>query len=131
MVSERYVDILRVMYSSDLVDVVDKCLKQPNLRPKADELLVDIQKIKKEVEKNYGGPFMLDIVRMNLVKKVEKKEKEMEKQNVREFFLVAIMLKCLLPKIMQMRYKVELKAMKMTLKVSCIIIVMVFNCHEG
>ena len=60
----------------DLVLLVKQCLKNiPDQRPSTDELLATLQRMKVEVEGEYGGPMRLDIVRVRLAKEVKLKDR--------------------------------------------------------
>ena len=64
-----------------LIQLVKQCLHNvPNQRPSTDELLATLQRMKVEVEGEYGGsPIKLDMVRVRLAKEVKSNE-----QRIRE-----------------------------------------------
>ena len=63
-----------------LVQLVKQCLHNvPRQRPNTDELLTRLQRMKVEVEGEYGGsPIRLDMVRVRLAKEVKMKERRIE-----------------------------------------------------
>ena len=64
------------MLYPDLVQLVKQCLQNiPDQRPSTDELLAPLQRMKVEVEREYGGPVKLDMVRVRLAKEVKLKER--------------------------------------------------------
>ena len=72
---EQYIELLEahigVLYPN-LVLLVRQCLQDiPDQRPSTDELLSTLQRMKVEVEGEYGGPFKLDMVRVRLAKEVK------------------------------------------------------------
>ena len=76
----KYIEGLKDLYSPDFVNLVERCLR--GKRPNAAKLQVELQEIKCQVEKNYGGPVTLDMMRLNLMKKKNTKIEELERQNV-------------------------------------------------
>ena len=53
-----------------------QCLHNvPRQRPSTDELLATLQRMKVEVEGEYGGPVKLDMVRVRLAKEVKLKDR--------------------------------------------------------
>ena len=63
------------MLYPDLVQLVKQCLQNiPDQRPSTDELLATLQRMKVEVEGEYGGPVKLDMVRVRLAKEVKLKD---------------------------------------------------------
>ena len=77
----RYIALLEapapigVLYP-DLVQLVKQCLQNiPDQRPSTDELLATLQRMKVEVEGEYGGPMRLDMVRVRLAKEVKMKDR--------------------------------------------------------
>ena len=77
----RYIALLEapasigVLYP-DLVQLVKQCLQNiPDQRPSTDELLATLQRMKVEVEGEYGGPMRLDMVRVRLAKEVKLKDR--------------------------------------------------------
>ena len=83
---EHYIDLLesslRIFSSShpDLIHLVKQCLhNDPQQRPNTDELLTRLQRMKVEVEGEYGGsPIRLDMVRVKLSKEVKIKDRRIE-----------------------------------------------------
>ena len=63
-----------------LIQLVKQCLcNAPHERPTTDELLARLQRMKVEVEGEYGGsPIRLDMVRIRLAKEVKMKERRAE-----------------------------------------------------
>ena len=61
-----------------LCQLVKQCLRNaPHERPTTDELLGRLQRMKVEVEGDYGGgPIKLDIVRVRLAKAVKVKDRQ-------------------------------------------------------
>ena len=60
--------LIGVLYPN-LVLLVKQCLQDiPDQRPSTDELLATLQRMKVEVEGEYGGPVKLDMVRVRLAK---------------------------------------------------------------
>ena len=78
----RYIALLEapapigVLYP-DLIQLVKQCLENiPDQRPSTDELLATLQKMKVEVEGEFGGsPIRLDMVKVRLAKEVKLKDK--------------------------------------------------------
>ena len=55
-----------------LVELVKECLSNtPDRRPTTDDLLARLQRMREEVEGEYGGPVKLDMVRVRLAKEVK------------------------------------------------------------
>ena len=84
-----YIDLLESEVSSRhpaLVQLVKQCLhNDPRQRPSTDELLATLQRMKVEVEGEYGGsPIRLDMVRVRLAKEV----KELKQQQVYYVILI-------------------------------------------
>ena len=84
----RYIALLEapapigVLYP-DLVQLVKQCLQNiPDQRPSTDELLATLQRMKVEVEGEYGGPMRLDMVRVRLAKEVKLKDRRIEQLQV-------------------------------------------------
>ena len=80
---EEYVNLLESrllgLNLSDLVHLVKQCLhNDPLERPNADELLCTLQRMKVEVEGDYGSPFRLDMERAKLAKEVKAKSRRIE-----------------------------------------------------
>ena len=70
-----------------LIQLVKQCLHNvPDQRPSTDELLATLQRVKVEVEGEYGGsPIRLDMVRVRLAKEVklnEQRIRELTQQQV-------------------------------------------------
>ena len=79
---EQYIELLEahigVLYPN-LVLLVRQCLQDiPDQRPSTDEVLATLQRMKVEVEGEYGGPFKLDMVRVRLAKEVKSKDTQIE-----------------------------------------------------
>ena len=67
-------------YHPALVELVKQCLlNAPQQRPSTDELLARLQRMREEVEGEYGGPVKLDMVRVRLAKEVKIKDRKIEK----------------------------------------------------
>ena len=64
----------------DLVQLIEQCLtNDPQQRPNTDELLTRLQRMKEEVEGEYGGsPIRLDMARVRLAKEVKIKDRRIE-----------------------------------------------------
>ena len=78
-----YVELLEAcigLLHPALVQLVKQCLHNvPRQRPNTDELLTRLQRMKVEVEGEYGGsPIRLDMVRVRLAKEVRMKERRIE-----------------------------------------------------
>ena len=59
-------------YHPALVELVKECLNNaPDQRPTTDNLLARLQRMREEVEGEYGGPVKLDMVRVRLAKEVK------------------------------------------------------------
>ena len=76
----RYVELLESLINPlhpAIVQLVKQCLHNvPRQRPSTDELLATLQRMKVEVEGEFGGsPIRLDIVRVRLAKEVKLKER--------------------------------------------------------
>ena len=76
----RYVELLESFINPlhpALVQLVKQCLHNvPRQRPSTDELLATLQRMKVEVEGEYGGsPIKLDMVRVRLSKEVKLKDR--------------------------------------------------------
>ena len=66
-------------YHPALVELVKKCLhNSPDQRPTTDDLLARLQRMKEEVEGEYGGSVKLDMVRVRLAKEVKIKDRRIE-----------------------------------------------------
>ena len=85
---KKYIDLLElgVLCSNhpSLIQLVKQCLHNvPNERPNTDELLIMLQRMKVEVEGEYGGsPIRLDMLRVKLAKEVKMKERELTRLRV-------------------------------------------------
>ena len=104
-----YIDLLESQISSNhpaLVQLVKQCLhNDPRQRPSTDELLATLQRMKVEVEGEYGGSSIrLDMVRVRLAKEV----KELKQQQVCVILVIDCHSHCT---IIQERYEVEAEAM--------------------
>ena len=76
---EQYIDQLESFCSkhSNLIQLVKQCLNNvPNERLNTDQLLTTLQRMKVEVEGEYGGPIRLDMVRVRLAKEVKVKDRK-------------------------------------------------------
>ena len=63
----------------NLVLLMKLCLQDiPDQRPSTDELLTTLQRMKVEVEGEYGGPVKLDMVRVRLAKEVKSKDTQIK-----------------------------------------------------
>ena len=72
----RYVELLESLIIPALVQLVKQCLHNvPRQRPSTDELMATLQRMKVEVEGEYGGPVKLDMVRVRLAKEVKLKDR--------------------------------------------------------
>ena len=76
-----YIDLLESQISSNhpaLVQLVKQCLhNDPRQRPSTDELLATLQRMKVEVEGQYGIQIRLDMEKLRLAKEVkELKERQ-------------------------------------------------------
>ncbi len=59
--------------------MVKQCLQNdPHERPSTENLLTRLQRMRMEVEGEYGGPVKLDMVRVRLTKEVREKARRME-----------------------------------------------------
>ena len=80
---ESYIEMLerKIADHPALIQLVKQCLHNvPDQRPSTDELLATLQRMKVEVEGEYGGsPIRLDMVRVRLSKEVKSNE-----QRIRE-----------------------------------------------
>ena len=63
-----------------LVQLVKQCLHNvPQQRPSTDELLTTLQRMRVEVEGEYGGsPIKLDMVRVRQAKEIRMKDRRLE-----------------------------------------------------
>ena len=75
----RYVELLESLINPlhpAIVQLVKQCLHNVSRqRPSTDELLATLQRMKVEVEGEYGGPVKLDMVRVRLAKEVKLKDR--------------------------------------------------------
>ena len=62
-------------HHGDLVELIKQCLhNSPGERPSTEEVLARLQRMKAQVEGEYGGPVVrLDMVRVRLAKEVKLK----------------------------------------------------------
>ena len=79
----RYIEVLEGavgLLHPTLCQLVKQCLHNaPHERPTTDELLARLQRMKVEVEGDYGGgPIKLDMVRVRLAKEVKVKDRQIE-----------------------------------------------------
>ena len=66
-------------YHPALVELVKECLhNSPDQRPTTDDLLARLQRMREEVEGEYGGSVKLDMVRVRLAKEVKTKDRRIE-----------------------------------------------------
>ena len=66
-------------YHPALVELVKECLhNSPDQRPTTDDLLARLQRMREEVEGEYGGSVKLDMVRVRLAKEVKIKDRRIE-----------------------------------------------------
>ena len=79
---EQYIELLEALIGvlyPNLVLLVKQCLQDiPDQRPSTDELLATLQRMKMEMEGEYGGPVKLDMVRVRLAKEVKSKDTQIE-----------------------------------------------------
>ena len=80
---EQYIEMLESLINPlhpVLVQLVQQCLiNDPQQRPNTDELLTRLQRMKAEVEGEYGGsPIRLDMVRVRLAKEVKIKDRRIK-----------------------------------------------------
>ena len=73
----RYIELLESPLHPGLVQLMKLCLHNvPGQRPSTYELLATLQRMKVEVEGEFGGsPIRLDIVRVKLAKEVKLKDR--------------------------------------------------------
>ena len=78
----RHIGLLEAMVISHhpaLVELVKECLNNdPDRRPTTDDLLARLQKMREEVEGEYGYPVKLDMARVKLIKEVKIKDRRIE-----------------------------------------------------
>ena len=66
-----------------LVQLVKQCLHNaPHERPRSEALLTSLQGMREEVERDYGGHFKLDLVRLRMAKEMKMKDMELTQQRV-------------------------------------------------
>ena len=88
-----YIEVLEgavgLLYPA-LCQLVKQCLRNaPHERPTTDELLARLQRMKVEVEGEYGGgPIKLDMVRVRLAKEVKVKERQIEELTQQQVIVV-------------------------------------------
>ena len=80
---ERYISLLESgplnSDHPDLVQLIKQCLhNNPQERPTASDLLNTLQRMKREVEGEYGGPVRLDMARVRLAKEARRKDRRIE-----------------------------------------------------
>ena len=78
-----YIEMLECQIGSlhpALVQLVRQCLHNvPHHRPSTEELLATLQRLREEVEGEYGGsPIRLDMVRVRLAKEVKTKDRRIQ-----------------------------------------------------
>ena len=72
----RYIELLESPLHPGLVQLVKQCLHNvPGQRPSTDELLAALQRMKVEVEGEYGIQIRLDMEKLRLAKEVKLKER--------------------------------------------------------
>ena len=78
------------MLYPNLVLLVKQCLQDiPDQRPSTDELLATLQRMKVEVEGEYGGsPIRLDMVRVRLAKEVKTKDEHIKELVQHQVFIL-------------------------------------------
>ena len=78
----EYIEMLEAEFGRlhlPLVQLVKECLHNvPNERPTTDDLLARLQRMREEVEGEYGGPVKLDMVRVRLAKEAKIKDRRLE-----------------------------------------------------
>ena len=79
----KYIDLLEAKVNSDhpaLVELVKECLHNaPNRRPTTDDLLARLQRMREEVEGEYGGGAVkVDLSKMRLFKEIKMKNRRLE-----------------------------------------------------
>ena len=78
----RYIGLLEAQIISNhpaLVALIKECLNNaPDRRPTTNNLLARLQRMREEVEGEYGGPVKLDMVRVRLAKEVKRKDRRIE-----------------------------------------------------
>jgi len=79
-----------------LVQLVKQCLHNaPQERPSTDEVLARLQKMKVEVEGEYGGsPIRLDMVRVRLAKEGKMKDRRIEELTQQQVQSVSACMGC-------------------------------------
>ena len=82
----RYIGLLEAQIGSnhpDLVALIKECLlNAPDRRPTTDALLARLQRMREEVEGEYGYPIKLDMARVKLAKEVKLKDRQLTQQQV-------------------------------------------------
>ena len=105
-----YIDLLESQISSNhsaLVQLVKQCLhNDPRQRPSTDELLATLQRMKVEVEGQYGIQIRLDMEKLRLAKEV----KELKEQQVYIILVMGYHMSKVATSI-QERYEVETEVM--------------------
>ena len=87
----KYIDKLESLINPlhpTLVQLVTQCLHNaPYERPSTDDVLARLQRMKVEVEGEYGGsPIRLDMMRVRLVKELKRKEMRIEELIQRQVY---------------------------------------------
>ena len=89
---EQYIETLEAhigRYHPALVELVKECLNNaPEQRPTTDDLLARLQRMREEVEGEYGYPFKLDMARVRLVKEVKIKDRRIEELIQQQVYIV-------------------------------------------
>ena len=87
----KYIDMLEGeinLKHPALVELVKECLHNaPDLRPTTDDLLARLQRMREEVEGEYGGPVKLDMVRVRLAKEVKIKDRRIEELTQQQVYI--------------------------------------------
>jgi hypothetical protein len=87
---EQYIELLDGgvgFLCPGLIQLVKQCLHNaPHERPNTDDLLARLQRMKVEVEGEYGGPVRLDMVRVRLAKEVKVKERRIEELTLQQVY---------------------------------------------
>ena len=94
----RYVELLESLINPlhpALVQLVKQCLHNvPRQRPSTYELLATLQRMKVEVEGEYGGPVKLDMVRVRLAKEVKLKDRRIGELTQLQVSITCTLIKC-------------------------------------
>ena len=79
----KYIDLLEAQIGSNhpaLVELVKECLlNAPDRRPTTDDLLARLQRMREEVEGEYGGiQVKLDLPKMRMARELRQKDRRLE-----------------------------------------------------